>query len=158
MEQRHVELIRKTINLAQHNIRHGLGGPFGAIIAKDGIEVSSGCNSVTTGNDPTAHAEIVAIRSACQKLNTWSLKGYDLYSSCEPCPMCLSAAYWAGVNKIWFSASREDAGLVGFDDDYLYQEISKPIGQRSMGMSVLVPNEGKKLLTEWIDTPNRIEY
>ncbi len=158
MEQQHIALIRNTITLAQHNMRNGLGGPFGAIIAKDGVEVSSGCNAVTTTNDPTAHAEIVAIRKACEKLNTWELKGYDLYSSCEPCPMCLSAAYWAGISRVWFSANREDAGMVGFDDDYLYQEIAKPVGQRSMAMAVLVPAEGKALLDEWLTIPDRVMY
>ncbi|WP_250656400.1 nucleoside deaminase [Alkalimarinus coralli] len=158
MEQHHIELIRQTIALAQQNIRQGQGGPFGAIIAKDGVAISSGCNNVTTGNDPTAHAEIVAIRNACNKLKSWDLKGYELYSSCEPCPMCLGAAYWAGVSKIWFSANREDAALVGFDDDYLYQEIAKPVGQRSMAMSVLIPAEGQALLQEWLSIPNRVEY
>ena len=158
MEQRHIELIRQAIKLAQHNIQHALGGPFGAIIAKEGVAIASGCNSVTTGNDPTAHAEIVAIRSACQTLNTWDLKGYELYTRCEPCPMCLSDAYWAGISTIWFSANREDASAVGFDDDFLYQEMSKPTDQRRMTMSTLVPDEGRALLDEWLKTPNRVEY
>ncbi|UZE95949.1 nucleoside deaminase [Alkalimarinus alittae] len=158
MEQHHIELIRQAIQLAQHNIKHALGGPFGAIIAKDGVEIASGCNSVTTGNDPTAHAEIMAIRSACQTLNTWDLKGYELYTSCEPCPMCLGAAYWAGVSKIWFSANREDASLVGFDDSDMYRELSKPIEQRTMKMSALIPDEGRALLEQWLKKPDRVEY
>lgn len=158
IEHEHIEFIRKTLKLAQNNMRQDLGGPFAAIIAKDGIEISSGCNRVTTENDPTAHAEVMAIRNACKKLNTWKLEGCVLYSSCEPCPMCLSAAYWAGIKIIWFSAHSKDASLVGFDDSYLYQEISKPAEQRTMSMSALIPSEGKALLEEWLNMPNKIEY
>ena len=158
MDAHHIEFIRKAIKLAQHNMRQGHGGPFAAIIVKDGIEIASGCNSVTTNNDPTAHAEVMAIRNACEKLSTWKLEGCELYTSCEPCPMCLSAAYWAGVSKIWFSAKSEDACLAGFDDSYLYQEISKPAEQRIMSMSAVVPLEGKALLDEWLNMPNKVEY
>jgi guanine deaminase len=158
VEAHHIELIRKTIKLAQHNMRQGHGGPFAAIIAKNGIAVASGCNNVTTENDPTAHAEVMAIRNACKKLNTWKLEGYDIYTSCEPCPMCLSATYWAGIDKIWFSAKSEDASLAGFDDDHIYQEMAKPAEQRKIGMSVLLPLEGKALLEEWINMPDKIMY
>jgi len=158
MNAHHIEFIRKAIKLAQHNMRQGHGGPFAAIIVKDGIEIASGCNSVTTNNDPTAHAEVMAIRNACEKLSTWKLEGCDLYTSCEPCPMCLSAAYWAGVSKIWFSAKSEDACFAGFDDSHIYQEIAKPANQRKIDMSVLLPTEGKALLNEWVNMPNKIEY
>jgi len=158
MNAHHIEFIRKAIKLAQHNMRQGHGGPFAAIIVKDDIEIASGCNSVTTNNDPTAHAEVMAIRNACEKLSTWKLEGCDLYTSCEPCPMCLSAAYWARVSKIWFSAKSEDACFAGFDDSHIYQEIAKPANQRKIDMSVLLPTEGKALLNEWVNMPNKIEY
>ncbi len=158
MKTHHIDLIRKTIKLAQHNMRQGYGGPFAAIIVKDGIEIANGCNNVTTRNDPTAHAEVMAIRNACKKLNTWRLEGCELYSSCEPCPMCLSAAYWAGINKIWFSAKSEDACFAGFDDSHIYQELAKPAEQRKLDMSMLLPVEGKALLDEWITLPNKIMY
>lgn len=158
MEAHHIDLIRKTIKLAQHNMRKGLGGPFAAIIAKNGIEIASGCNKVTSMNDPTAHAEIMAIRHACQTLNTWKLEGYELYASCEPCPMCLSAAYWAGITKIWFSAKSKDACSAGFNDSHIYQEIAKPSEQRAIDMSALLPAEGKAVFTEWVTLPDKVMY
>lgn len=152
-----VDFMREAIALARENIRKG-GGPFAAIIVKDGQEVARTGNTVTLSNDPTAHAEVNAIREACRKLGTFDLSGCEIYSSCEPCPMCLSAIYWAGIGKIYVSASRFDAADAGFDDQFLYDEIVKPYEERKIPVKVLVPEEGKVPFADWKAYDQRIEY
>lgn len=143
MNLKHETFLREAIKLAEENVANG-GGPFGALIVKDGVIVATGVNRVTASNDPTAHAEICAIREACETLKTFSLQGCTLYSSCEPCPMCLSAIYWARVDKLYFAASRLDAHNAGFDDDFLYREITVPISQRAI--ATFNPNLSDALL------------
>ena len=152
-----VDFMREAIALARENIRKG-GGPFAAIIVKDGKEVARTGNTVTLSNDPTAHAEVNAIREACRKLGTFDLSGCEIYSSCEPCPMCLSAIYWAGIGKIYVSASRFDAADAGFDDQFLYDEMVKPYEERKIPVKVLVPEEGKAPFADWKAYDQRIEY
>ena len=152
-----VDFMREAIALARENIRKG-GGPFEAIIVKDGKEVARTGNTVTLSNDPTAHAEVNAIREACRKLGTFDLSGCEIYSSCEPCPMCLSAIYWAGIGKIYVSASRFDAADAGFDDQFLYDQIVKPYEERKIPVKVLVPEEGKAPFADWKAYDQRIEY
>ena len=118
------ELMRKAIELSMENIENG-GGPFGAVIARDGKIIATGVNRVTAEHDPTSHAEVNAIRSACRELNTYNLSGCEIYTSCEPCPMCLSAIYWAGVRKIYFANTREDAKRIGFDDSFIYDQQNR---------------------------------
>ncbi|MFA6873616.1 MAG: nucleoside deaminase [Bacteroidaceae bacterium] len=132
----HEELLQKTISFATQNIEKA-GGPFGALIARNGIIVATGCNRVTIDHDPTAHAEVNAIREACKKLGTFDLTGYDIYTSCEPCPMCLSAIYWAHLDRIFYAASQKDAAKVGFDDSFIYHEISLPVAKRAIPMQTL---------------------
>ena len=152
-----VDFMREAIALARENIRKG-GGPFAAIIVKDGKEIARTGNTVTLSNDPTAHAEVNAIREACRKLGTFNLAGCEIYSSCEPCPMCLSAIYWAGISKIYMSASRFDAADAGFDDQFLYDEMVKPYEERRIPVKVLVPDEGKAPFADWKAYDGKIEY
>ncbi len=151
------DFMREAIELARENIKKG-GGPFAAIIVKDGKEIARTGNTVTLSNDPTAHAEVNAIREACRKLGTFNLSGCEIYSSCEPCPMCLSAIYWAGISKIYMSASRFDAAEAGFDDQFLYDEIVKPCPERQIPVKVLVPGEGKAPFADWNAYSGKIPY
>lgn len=150
--------IREAIELAKIHSHSGSGGPFGVVIVKDAKIVSRGRNEVFSSNDPTAHAEISAIRSACQKLGTFNLSGCILYSSCEPCPMCLGAIYWARINHIVFAAGREDAAAVGFDDDYIYREIQLPLLTRSINMTQSLRDEAVEVMRAWSDLPNSTIY
>ena len=152
-----MDFMREALALARENIRKG-GGPFAAIIVKDGREIARTGNTVTLSNDPTAHAEVNAIREACRKLGTFNLAGCEIYSSCEPCPMCLSAIYWAGISKIYMSASRFDAADAGFDDQFLYDEMVKPYEERRIPVKVLVPDEGKAPFADWKAYDGKIEY
>lgn len=154
----HSFFMRKAIQLAKENANSMAGGPFGAIIVKDGEIISSATNKVTVDNDPTSHAEINAIRSACRKLKTFDLTGCVLYSSCEPCPMCLSASYWAHLDKIFYAADKADAAKAGFDDDFIYEELSLPIGERKMKMERLLPAEGEEPFDLWTDNKNKVSY
>src|SRR6266850_8149344 len=124
--------MHEAIRLSVEKMREGRGGPFGAVIVKEGRVISRGWNAVTTTNDPTAHAEITAIREACRKLGTFRLDGCDLYASCEPCPMCLSAIYWARIDRVYFASTRKDAAGIGFDDDFIYQQIPLDLSARSL--------------------------
>src|SRR5438045_1315378 len=127
MTEKDEYFMQRAIRLAQNGMDSNAGGPFGALVVKDGEIIAEGSNRVTSTNDPTAHAEIVAIRNACQKLNSFQLDGCRIYTSCEPCPMCLGAIYWARPEKVFFACTREDAANVGFDDQFIYDEIEKPI-------------------------------
>ena len=151
------EFMRKAIALALENIRNG-GGPFGAVVVKDGNVVASGVNRVTANNDPTAHAEVVAIRAACAALGTFELKGCELYASCEPCPMCLGAIYWARLSRVYYAGTAEDAAAAGFDDAFIYREIVLPHDHRKMVMSQLLPEDGKRVFRAWAATSNKTTY
>jgi guanine deaminase len=152
------EFLRQAIELALENVRNGTGGPFGAIVVKDGIVVGKGMNRVTLSNDPTAHAEINAIREACKQLNTFSLQGCHIYTSCEPCPMCLGAIYWSRLDMIVFASTRHDAANAGFDDDHIYRELPKPHNQRSIIMTNIEMEEAMKVFDMWRKSEGKIKY
>jgi guanine deaminase len=154
----HEEAIREAIRLAREGMEAGKGGPFGAVIVKDGQIVGRGFNQVTSTNDPTAHAEIVAIRDACQRLGTFQLEGCTLYTSCEPCPMCLGAIYWARPARIVYGCFHSDAAEAGFDDHFIYQELEKPRDQRSIPMQQLLRDEAWTVFADWIEKENKTHY
>lgn len=154
----HSLFLHKAIELARINVEKGTGGPFGAIIVKDGEIIADGTNIVTTSNDPTAHAEIVAIRRACNKLQTFQLTGYTIYSSCEPCPMCLGALYWARPAALYFAATREDAASAGFDDSFIYQEITKPLENRQLKTALIRLPEAYIPFNEWKKSTKKQGY
>jgi len=152
------EFLRRAIALATENVASGKGGPFGAVIVHDSKIVGEGANSVTGTNDPTAHGEINAIRAAADALNTFTLTGCDLYTSCEPCPMCLAAAYWARIDAIYYGAAAADAARAGFDDAFLYSELRRDNGQRKLHSVQLLRDEAWASFAAWIASPNKIEY
>jgi len=158
LAQPNAEFLRRAIALANENVATGKGGPFGAVIVRDGRIVGEGVNSVTATNDPTAHAEVNAIRAAAQALGTFSLAGCELYSSCEPCPMCLAAAYWARLDAVYYGASAADAARAGFDDAFLYAELRKDSAARRLRSMQLLGDEAWASFAAWIASPNKIEY
>ena len=158
MDADHGAFMRHAVRLSAERMREGAGGPFGAIIVKNGNIIAEGWNRVTSTNDPTAHAEVSAIRDACQALGTFSLKGCDIYTSCEPCPMCLAAIYWARLDRIYFANSREDAAAIGFDDALIYSEVSKPIGNRIIPTIKLALPEAEAVFAEWQAQPDKVQY
>ena len=151
------EFMKKAIDLSVESVNNG-GGPFGCIIVKDNKIISEGSNKVTSTNDPTAHGEIVAIRVACEKLNNFSLNGCELYSNCEPCPMCLSAIYWARIDKIYYANTREDAQKIDFDDSFIYSEFQKDISQRKIPMFQMMRKEALKAFELWDKKKDKIKY
>jgi tRNA(Arg) A34 adenosine deaminase TadA len=152
------QFMARAIQLAIENVRSGKGGPFGAVVAKDDSLVAEGINQVTLTNDPTAHAEVLAIRRACQKLGLFELKGCDLYTSCEPCPMCLGAIYWARVPRVYFGTIAADATKIGFDDSAIYDEIVQPHSQRKIPMIQMMREEALAAFRAWEETPAKIPY
>ena len=151
------QFMREAIRLADESVDRG-GGPFGAVIVKDG-EIIAGCsNSVTLDNDPTAHAEVNTIRQACRKLGTFDLSGCVIYTSCEPCPMCLGAIYWAHLDRIYYGNTREDAAKIQFDDDFIYQEIAKPMQRRRVPIVSMLANEAIKTFVDWNNKSDKTEY
>jgi guanine deaminase len=150
--------LREAIRLSEEKMEAGEGGPFGAVVVKDGKIAGRGWNGVTSANDPTAHAEVMAIRDACSNLGTFSLAGCEIYSSCEPCPMCLSAIYWARLDALYFAASRADAADAGFDDALLYEEVSKDWSFRSLEAEQHLQADAQKVFNHWKSKPDRIEY
>ncbi len=152
------DFLRRAIALATENVVTGRGGPFGAVIVRDGQIVGEGANSVTATCDATAHAEVTAIRAACTALKSFTLHGCELYTSCEPCPMCLSASYWARLDRVYYACSAEDAARAGFDDAFLYAEFRKDQSERSLPVSQLLRDEAWASFAAWIATPNKIEY
>nr|MBK9651209.1 nucleoside deaminase [Bacteroidota bacterium] len=148
----------QAIEMAAYGMRNNEGGPFGAVIVKDGIIVGRGNNKVTSTNDPTAHAEVVAIRDACKNLNTFQLTGCTLYTSCEPCPMCLAAIYWARPDRVVYGCSKEDAAAIEFDDAFIYNEIQLAISDRKMLMQQLNRDEAKKVFDEWAAKVDKTSY
>lgn len=152
------ELMRRAIAVSENSVRNG-GGPFGAVIAsKDGEIIAEASNSVTIDHDPTAHAEVNCIRKATAKLGTFDLAGYDIYTSCEPCPMCLGAIYWAHLDKIYYANDRKDAAAIGFDDDFIYQEFELKNEDRHKKMELLLPEEAKKAFEMWAQSTDKTEY
>lgn len=151
-------LLQQAVKLAVENVRRGAGGPFGAIVASGETIVSEGVNRVTSSHDPTAHAEVNAIREACRRLGTHALAGLVLYTSCEPCPMCLGAIYWARLDAVYYAATREDAAAAAFDDDFIYREIALPVDGRSIPMRRLEVPEGRRPFEEWMRSETRIPY
>ena len=150
--------MRRAIALSEETMRTGRGGPFGAVIVKNGKIISEGWNEVISRNDPTAHAEVVAIRKACRVLNTFNLEGCEIYTSCEPCSMCLSAIFWARLDRMYYANTRHDAARIGFDDDHIFQEINRPIENRTMPTIRLLANEAREAFQEWQEKTDRIEY
>ena len=153
------EFLRRAIALATQNVERGAGGPFAAVIVRDGRIVGEGVNSVTAANDPTAHGEINAIRAASKALGTFNLAGCELYTSCEPCPMCLAAAYWARIDAIYYGASAADAARSGFDDAFIYQELRKNSAERKfLPATQLLGDEAWASFAAWLASPNKVEY
>ena len=149
--------MQKAIELSIKNI-HNNGGPFGCVIVKNNKIISEGVNGVTQNNDPTAHAEIVAIRNACKKLNTFDLSGCELYTSCEPCPMCLSAIYWSHIDLVYYGNSRENAAEIQFDDKFIYDEMKKDINERKIPLKQILKDEAIKAFYLWAETENKTKY
>lgn len=148
----------RAIELARAGIASNAGGPFGSVVVKDGEIIGEGNNHVTSANDPTAHAEIIAIREACKSLNSFQLTGCTIYTSCEPCPMCLGAIYWARPDKVYFACTRDDAAAIGFDDNFIYEELEKANAERQMVLLNLMRDEALAVFSEWSAKPDKIEY
>jgi tRNA(Arg) A34 adenosine deaminase TadA len=149
----------RAIELAQAGIDSNAGGPFGCVVVNNGEIIGEGVNQVTSTNDPTAHAEVVAIRNACRSSGSFQLDGSVIYTSCEPCPMCLGAIYWARPERVFIACDRKDAAAAGFDDAFIYDELcAKDLGHRKVPMSTLLRDEGLKVFQNWIAKPDKIEY
>ncbi len=157
MCQKHNEFMLEAIRLSKENIDNG-GGPFGAVIVKDGKIIAKGVNKVTVNNDPTAHAEVTAIREAAKILDNFDLSGCEIYTSCEPCPMCLGAIYWSHLDKIYFGNTKTDAKNIGFDDAFIYEEIMISLENRKLPISQLMQNEALEAFKKWTDKEDKTEY
>ena len=158
MSDQDEQFMKRAIELAQRGVDTNAGGPFGCIVVKDGQIIGEGSNSVTSTNDPTAHAEIVAIRNACRALGAFQLEGCHIYTSCEPCPMCLGAIYWARPARIFYAGTREDAAKAGFDDQFIYEEIEKQLEDRTMKLENLSRDEALRVFKNWAEKPDKVEY
>ena len=158
MKRMKQDFMREAIRLSMQMMRRGKGGPFGAVVVKGNKIVGRGGNQVTSANDPTAHAEIVAIRDACRLLKTFCLDDCDLYTSCEPCPMCLSAIYWARIGNVFYGNTRKDAANIAFDDEEIYREVALPIRKRKLVMKRLLPGEALRAFKEWANKADKILY
>jgi guanine deaminase len=148
----------RAIQLSIDNVHSGRGGPFGAVVVKDGTIIAEGTNLVTSTNDPTAHAEVLAIREACSRLGVFDLEGCEIYSSCEPCPMCLAAIYWSRLSRIYFANSDADASKIGFDDSLIYRELAQPPAQRRIPMIQMMREEALAAFRAWENKPDKISY
>lgn len=151
------EMMREAIRLADESVANG-GGPFGAVIVKDGEIIAATSNRVTLDNDPTAHAEVNCIRMACKRLGTFDLSGCTIYTSCEPCPMCLGAIYWARIDRIFYGNNRQDAADIGFDDDFIYQELARPMDNRSTPIIPILQEEALHSFRLWTEKTDKTEY
>jgi guanine deaminase len=151
-------LMERAAALALAKMRANQGGPFGAVIVRDGEVIAEGWNQVTSANDPTGHAEVTAIRNACARLKTFSLEACDIYTNCEPCPMCLGAIYWARIKHIYYSNTRSDAAKIGFDDDFIYREIGMPLAERSIPSVRVVNATAELAFNEWAVKPDKQRY
>jgi tRNA(Arg) A34 adenosine deaminase TadA len=154
----HQKFMRMAIALAERNVKKGLGGPFGAVIVKDGIIVAKSANKVALSNDPTAHAEISAIRLASKKLDNFDLSNCVIYTSCEPCPMCLGAIYWSRISKIYYANTKHDAARIGFDDKFIYDELDQPVENRQLPVVQLLRDEALHSFKIWQQSESKIEY
>jgi tRNA(Arg) A34 adenosine deaminase TadA len=150
--------MERAIQLSIENVDSGRGGPFGAVIVRNGAIVAEGVNRVTSSNDPTAHAEVIAIREACAKLGVFVLHDCEIYTSCEPCPMCLGAIYWARLGRVYFANVAEDAAKIGFDDSFIYHEFAQSLSQRSIPMVQIMREEALAAFRAWQERPNKILY
>ena len=153
-----LRFMREAIRLSMQMMRCGEGGPFGAVVVRKGRIVGRGWNQVTSANDPTAHAEVVAIREACRRLKTFQLADCNLYTSCEPCPMCLSAIYWARLRRVFYASTRKDAARINFDDEFIYRQVALPLHKRQLKMTQLLRNEALAAFAEWKRKPDKILY
>lgn len=158
MSQHNSEFMLEAIRLSISNVEEGKGGPFGAVVVKDGKIIGRGVNQVTENNDPTAHAEVVAIRQACVYLNSFQLVDCDIYTSCEPCPMCLGAIYWARPARLFYANSKEDATAINFDDQFIYEEIARPIAKRKLFTRQMMREEALEAFKKWSESTTKIEY
>jgi tRNA(Arg) A34 adenosine deaminase TadA len=158
MQDDNAKHMRRAIELARLGMSANSGGPFGCVVVKDGRIVGEGSNLVTSANDPTAHAEIVAIRNACRNLGSFQLQGCSVYTSCEPCPMCLGAIYWARAAEVFFACTREDAAEVGFDDELFYSELAKPTEERTLKMINILRPDAKTVFDEWATKTDKTRY
>ncbi len=150
--------MKMAIELAIENVRSGRGGPFGAVVVKDARVIAQGANAVTSSNDPTAHAEIVAIREACKALGSFQLTGCEIYTSSEPCPMCMGAIYWARPARVFYAGTHKDAAAYGFDDSFIYAQFQMPYGERQIPMNQLMREEAQHAFRAWKEKPDKIEY
>jgi guanine deaminase len=158
MSKNHEKFMSRAIELAQHGIDANDGGPFGCVVVRNSEIIAEGNNRVTSTNDPTAHAEVVAIRNACEKLGTFQLDDCVIYTSCEPCPMCLGAIYWARPAAIFYACNKVDAAKIGFDDKFIYEEIERPIGERLIKTESIFREEGLKVFENWANKSDKMEY
>ncbi|MGC4041517.1 MAG: nucleoside deaminase [Flavobacterium sp.] len=152
------EFMQEAIQLSIENVKSGKGGPFGAVIVKDGKIIAHGANSVTTNNDPTAHAEVMAIRKACEVLGTFQLDGCEIYTSCEPCPMCLGAIYWARPDRMYYANTKKDAADINFDDNFIYEELALPYENRKLETIQIMRDEALEAFRLWSESVAKIEY
>ena len=157
MENKHNNYMREAIKISAQNVDNG-GGPFGAVIVKNGEIIAKGMNRVTSSNDPTAHAEVIAIREASKKLNTFDLSGCEIYSSCEPCPMCLGAIYWARLDKLYYGNTKDDAKNIGFDDSFIYEELELPKSDRNIPFIQVLPEEAIAAFEKWENKDDKMKY
>jgi tRNA(Arg) A34 adenosine deaminase TadA len=154
----HEEFMREAIRLSRIKMQRGQGGPFGAVVVRRGQIIARGWNRVTSVNDPTAHAEVMAIRAACRQLKTFQLADCELYTSCEPCPMCLAAIYWARLKKVYYANTRRDAAKIGFDDELIYREVARPVSRRRLPMRQLLRADAGKVFAAWKSLPDKVVY
>lgn len=152
------EYMREAIRLSIENVESGAGGPFGCVIVKDGRIIARGANQVTTTNDPTAHAEVVAIRKACQELGTFQLDDCEIYCSCEPCPMCLGAIYWARPKAIYYANTKADAAVIDFDDKFIYEELERPVAERKLFTRQMMREEALEAFEKWRTSTKKVAY
>jgi guanine deaminase len=158
MSKENLHFMQEAIRLSVTNVEEGKGGPFGAVVVKDGKIIAHGTNQVTATNDPTAHAEVVAIRNACTVLNTFQLDGCEIYTSCEPCPMCLGAIYWARPDKLYYANTKEDAASIQFDDQFIYEEIARPVNERKLFTQQMLRDEALAAFQKWQVSTLKTEY
>ncbi len=157
-EKEHRKFMQMAIRLSEQNVEKALGGPFGAVVVRDGKVIARSANKVTTSNDPTAHAEVSAIRIACGKLNTFDLSGCVIYTSCEPCPMCLGAIYWSRIGTIYYANTKSDAARIGFDDQFIYEELARPMEGRRVPIIQLMRPEAQGAFSQWEHSSRKVEY
>lgn len=153
-----IAFMKEAVRLSIENVERGIGGPFGAVVVKNGKIIARGTNQVTASNDPTAHAEVIAIRKACEVLNSFQLGGCEIYCSCEPCPMCLGAIYWARPDKLFFANSKEDAAEIKFDDKFIYEELKRPLAERKLFTKQMLREEALVAFKKWAERSDKIEY